>query len=90
MIKVSFLNIFLRLAHVPVDFEYVQLDSHQAVDNVDLENAIISIERNGVAIKGNIETKIGDASLRSRNVELRYVKKNKLKMIYKQSFAVKH
>jgi isocitrate dehydrogenase (NAD+) len=68
---IDHLKSIFQIGQVPVDFEFIQLDSHQADNNLDLENAIISIERNGVAIKGNIETKIGDASLRSRNVELR-------------------
>lgn len=59
------------VGQVPVDFEDVALDSRQADHNVDLENAIISIERNGVAIKGNIETKHHEPNARSRNVELR-------------------
>jgi len=60
-----------RVGQVPVDFEDVPLDGRQADNNVDLENAIISIERNGVAIKGNIETKHHEPNARSRNVELR-------------------
>jgi len=60
-----------RVGQVPVDFEDVPLDSRQAINNVDMENAIISIERNGVALKGNIETKHHDPTARSRNVELR-------------------
>lgn len=61
-------------AQVPVDFEDIQLDSRQTIKtwNEDLENAIISIERNGVALKGNIETKFNDPTVKSRNVELRY------------------
>lgn len=60
-------------AQVPVDFEDIQLDSRQTIKtwNEDLENAIISIERNGVALKGNIETKFNDPTVKSRNVELR-------------------
>ncbi|EYC36195.1 hypothetical protein Y032_0924g3058 [Ancylostoma ceylanicum] len=55
---------------VPVDFECVHLSSKpDSVD--DLEQAIIAIKRNGVALKGNIETKFDDPSFKSRNVELR-------------------
>lgn len=63
-----------KTAQVPVDFENIQLDSHQSINtwNEDLENAIISIERNGVALKGNIETKFNDPTVKSRNVQLRY------------------
>lgn len=41
---------------VPVDFEIVNIDSNKE-GNDDLDYAIISIKRNGVALKGNIETR---------------------------------
>ncbi|KAI6238816.1 Isocitrate dehydrogenase [NAD] subunit, mitochondrial [Aphelenchoides fujianensis] len=56
-------------AHVPVDFETVKLSSELAHD--DLTNAIISIRRNGVALKGNIETKYDDPQFVSRNLAIR-------------------
>jgi hypothetical protein len=43
---------FIRYAGVPVDFEEVQMDP-KSESNEDLEYAITSIRRNGVAIKGN-------------------------------------
>lgn len=59
-----------RLGGVPVDFEEVHLDSTvQHIDNV--EEAITSIKRNGVAIKGNIETRANNPLFKSRNVILR-------------------
>ncbi|XP_077488385.1 isocitrate dehydrogenase [NAD] subunit gamma, mitochondrial-like [Amblyomma americanum] len=59
-----------RYAGVPVDFEEVHLDSTQDdLENVD--EAIIAIKRNGVALKGNIETRHNSPSAKSRNVELR-------------------
>uniref|UniRef100_Q9U6V3 Isocitrate dehydrogenase [NAD] subunit, mitochondrial n=1 Tax=Strongyloides stercoralis TaxID=6248 RepID=Q9U6V3_STRER len=58
-------------ANVPVDFEECQLDSKPTSPESDLDNAIMSIQRNGVAIKGNIETKYDDPIFKSRNVELR-------------------
>ncbi|VDN51045.1 unnamed protein product [Dracunculus medinensis] len=58
-----------RFANVPVDFEEVELTSSLADDS--LENAIIAIKRNGIAIKGNIETKFDDPAFKSHNVELR-------------------
>ncbi|VDM56603.1 unnamed protein product [Angiostrongylus costaricensis] len=61
-------TIFLY-CHAPINFEFVQVSS-QLVDG-DMEGAIMAIERNGVAIKGNIETKHDDPSYKSRNVELR-------------------
>ncbi|VDO38433.1 unnamed protein product [Haemonchus placei] len=62
-------NIF-GFAQVPVDFEQVDLSSKQeSVD--DLNQAITAIKRNGVALKGNIETKFDDPQFVSRNVELR-------------------
>uniref|UniRef100_A0A0K0G2F5 Isocitrate dehydrogenase [NAD] subunit, mitochondrial n=1 Tax=Strongyloides venezuelensis TaxID=75913 RepID=A0A0K0G2F5_STRVS len=58
-------------ANVPVDFEECQLDSKPTSPESDLDNAIKSINRNGIAIKGNIETKYNDSIYKSRNVELR-------------------
>jgi isocitrate dehydrogenase (NAD+) len=42
-----------RYAGVPVDFEEVQMDP-KSESNEDLEYALTSIRRNGVAIKGNL------------------------------------
>ncbi|CAJ0579839.1 unnamed protein product, partial [Mesorhabditis spiculigera] len=60
------------LAHVPVDFEELNLNSSSigAGEN-DLQEAITSIRRNGVALKGNVETKFDDPAFMSRNMELR-------------------
>ncbi|XP_012580550.1 PREDICTED: isocitrate dehydrogenase [NAD] subunit gamma, mitochondrial-like [Condylura cristata] len=46
-------NVF-RYASVPVDFEEVKINSSSS--EADLHNAIMSVRRNRVAIKGNIET----------------------------------
>ncbi|KAK7789198.1 hypothetical protein R5R35_014109 [Gryllus longicercus] len=59
-----------RYAGVPVDFEDVQMDA-TAESNEDLEYAITSIRRNGVAIKGNVETGSMRRGVFSRNVALR-------------------
>jgi len=59
-----------RYAGAPIDFETVMLDPSD--DNYDdLYNAISSVKRNGVGIKGNIETKMNRPDIKSRNVELR-------------------
>ncbi|XP_037578485.1 isocitrate dehydrogenase [NAD] subunit gamma, mitochondrial-like [Dermacentor silvarum] len=59
-----------RYGGVPVDFEEVHLDSTQDdLENVD--EAITAIKRNGVALKGNIETRHNSPNSKSRNVELR-------------------
>jgi hypothetical protein len=47
------LHICIRYAGVPVDFEEVQMDP-KSESNEDLEYALTSIRRNGVAIKGNL------------------------------------
>lgn len=59
-----------QFAQVPVDFEAVSLTSQQNTEE-DLDQAIIAIKRNGVALKGNIETKFDDPLFKSRNMELR-------------------
>jgi isocitrate dehydrogenase (NAD+) len=58
-----------RYAGVPVDFEEVQLNSTVTEDE-DIDNALLAIKRNGVALKGNLITKL-DPGFKSRNVELR-------------------
>lgn len=62
-------RIFL-FAHIPVDFEEIELSSKDPTNEA-LENAIVAIQRNGIALKGNIETKFDDPDFKSRNVELR-------------------
>lgn len=66
---IYFLQVF-SYAGVPVDFEDVEIDPN-ANDNIDLDYAITSIRRNGVALKGNIETRSTEAGVLSRNVALR-------------------
>nr|CAD7570289.1 unnamed protein product [Timema californicum] len=60
----------VRYAGVPVDFEVVQIDP-KSETNDDLDYAITTIRRNGVAIKGNIETGSLTRGVTSRNVALR-------------------
>lgn len=57
-------------AGVPVDFEVVDINPNSE-GNADLDYAIMSIKRNGVALKGNIETKSEETGTISRNVALR-------------------
>lgn len=54
----------------PIDFEVIDIEP-TTVGNEDLEYAIMSIKRNGVAIKGNIETKSEAVDTISRNVAIR-------------------
>ncbi|XP_045133482.1 isocitrate dehydrogenase [NAD] subunit gamma, mitochondrial-like [Portunus trituberculatus] len=61
-------NIF-RYAGVPVDFEEVQITKNSTED--EFEKALVCIKRNGVALKGSIESKYGDVSFSSRNATLR-------------------
>lgn len=66
----SYVKEVFKYGGVPVDFEIVQI--HPTSDsNEDLEYAITSIRRNGVGIKGNIETKSLDTDVISRNVAIR-------------------
>jgi len=59
-----------REVGAPIDFETVQLDP--TTDNYDdLYNAISSVKRNGCAIKGNIESRMNQPHIKSRNVEMR-------------------
>ncbi|XP_037977462.2 isocitrate dehydrogenase [NAD] subunit gamma, mitochondrial isoform X2 [Plutella xylostella] len=54
----------------PIDFERVDIDPTKDNDD-DVQYAITTIKRNGVAIKGNIETKSEASYVTSRNVALR-------------------
>lgn len=66
----NYVREIFRYAGVPVDFEIVDIDP-SSESNDDLEYAINCIKRNGVAIKGNIETKSEQTGIISRNVALR-------------------
>lgn len=59
-----------KYAGVPVDFEIIDIDPNNESDD-DLDYAITSIRRNGVGIKGNIETKSEAIGVVSRNVAIR-------------------
>lgn len=60
-----------RFCCVPVDFEIVKVDSTVTSED-DINNAIMAIRRNGVALKGNIETNHNlPPSHKSRNNMLR-------------------
>lgn len=59
-----------RYAGAPIDFETVEINAN-TTDPEYMEEALLSVERNGVALKGNIETKYDDPSFKSMNVALR-------------------
>ncbi|XP_052782096.1 isocitrate dehydrogenase [NAD] subunit gamma, mitochondrial-like isoform X2 [Mya arenaria] len=58
-----------RYAGAPVNFEEVEIDASQT-DESFLNDAVLSVSRNGVAIKGNISTNY-DSNVQSMNVRLR-------------------
>ncbi|BFZ08419.1 hypothetical protein BsWGS_11458 [Bradybaena similaris] len=59
-----------RYAGAPIDFEVIEINASTNTPE-DMSNAILSVKRNGVALKGNIETKFDDPSFKSMNVGLR-------------------
>lgn len=59
-----------RFVGAPIDFETIDIDENEE-GNDDLDYAITSIKRNGVALKGNIETKSEAVDEVSRNVAIR-------------------
>ncbi|GAB6028039.1 hypothetical protein CHUAL_002260 [Chamberlinius hualienensis] len=59
-----------KFAGAPVDFEVINMSADRD-DEDELHMAITSIKRNGVAIKGNIETRVNRPNMKSRNVDLR-------------------
>ena len=66
----SFVKEMFRFAGVLVDFEIVDIDP-SSEGNDDLEYALTTIKRNGVALKGNIETKSDATVVLSRNEAIR-------------------
>lgn len=58
-------SVFTR-ANVPVDFERIEVDDTPE----SLESALLSIRRNGVALKGNVETE-NPLNVEPRNLALR-------------------
>lgn len=59
-----------RYSGAPVDFETVEISGNMTDPDV-MKDALLSVGRNGVAIKGNIETKFDDSAARSMNVLIR-------------------
>lgn len=59
-----------KVAKAPVHFETVQIDPNRK-DNKELAYALTSIKRNGIAIKGNIDTLSDDTNVRLANVGIR-------------------
>ncbi|XP_061402596.1 isocitrate dehydrogenase [NAD] subunit gamma, mitochondrial [Musca vetustissima] len=66
----SYVREIFAYCGAPIDFEVIDIDP-STEGNEDLEYAITSIKRNGVAIKGNIETKSQSLTEISRNVAIR-------------------
>ncbi|GMT02264.1 hypothetical protein PENTCL1PPCAC_24438 [Pristionchus entomophagus] len=66
---IGHIRTLMKYCNAPVNFEEVQMTSTPY--DGDMEEVIYAIERNGVGIKGNIETKFDDPAFSSRNVELR-------------------
>lgn len=65
----SYVREVFKYAGCPVDFEVIDIDPSD--ENKQIEYALTSIKRNGVAIKGNIETKSENTEILSRNVAIR-------------------
>ncbi|XP_068156822.1 isocitrate dehydrogenase [NAD] subunit gamma, mitochondrial isoform X1 [Drosophila tropicalis] len=66
----TYVREIFRYCGAPIDFEVIDIDP-STEGNDDLEYAITSIKRNGVALKGNIETKSHSLTEVSRNVAIR-------------------
>ncbi|XP_045481396.1 isocitrate dehydrogenase [NAD] subunit gamma, mitochondrial-like isoform X2 [Harmonia axyridis] len=65
----SYVREVFKCAGAPVDFEVIDIDPTE--ETKQFEYALTSIKRNGVAIKGNIETKSETTGVLSRNVAIR-------------------
>jgi isocitrate dehydrogenase (NAD+) len=61
-----------RYVRAPVDFEDVLLNSTNTTDPQLVEQAVLAVKRNGVALKANIETDYHNMGAFSANVQIRY------------------
>lgn len=66
----SYVQEIFRYAGVPVDFEELEING-STTDEETLRSALLSVQRNGIALKGNIESKFDEPGFQSMNVELR-------------------
>lgn len=66
----DYVKMVFKYLGVPVDFEEITIAPDESGD-ADLEYAITSIKRNGVAIKGNIETLDDITAIKGRNIAIR-------------------
>ena len=60
----------LKAVRAPVEFEEINLNSKTACDSL-IDQTVLAVKRNGVCIKGNIETDHNNPSSQSVNVSLR-------------------
>nr|XP_022900861.1 isocitrate dehydrogenase [NAD] subunit gamma, mitochondrial-like [Onthophagus taurus] len=60
----------VKFVNAPIDFEKCEIKDGPTLDE-DLRNAIISIKRNGVGIKGTIEPNLNSLNFKNSNVEIR-------------------
>ncbi|XP_061186669.1 isocitrate dehydrogenase [NAD] subunit gamma, mitochondrial-like isoform X1 [Saccostrea echinata] len=66
----SYVEEVFRYAGAPVDFENLEINASTSNEET-LHSAILSVQRNGIALKGNIESKFDEPGFKSMNVELR-------------------
>ena len=59
-----------KTVRAPVDFEEIMLNSKSATDTM-IDNVVLAIKRNGVGIKGVIETDYRSPAAKSINIALR-------------------
>lgn len=62
-----------RHANVPVEFEEISISGLISSDHESIEEAVTSIKRNGVAIKGVLHTSLDRVDHRSLNMLMRCV-----------------
>ena len=67
---ISILPQIFHFTNVPVDFEEIEIDPNSKHVDSDFDYALMSIRRNGVALKGNIEFPGGETTAQG-NVILR-------------------
>lgn len=60
----------LRAVRAPVDFEEINLNSKTTTESL-IDQTVLAVKRNGVCIKGNIETDHNNPTSQSVNVRLR-------------------
>ena len=71
-----------RHANVPVEFEEISVSGLISADTESIQEAVTSIKRNGVAIKGVLHTPLDRVDHRSLNMLMRCVVRTTAELVF--------